>query len=793
MKYDGTLDIATGLSAGSKSWKNKKIEWSELVQKLSEEHKTTETFAEYMAASKEEQSKIKDVGGYVGGYIRGGRRKPENIVHRQLLTLDIDFAHKDFWEDFCLQFSNAAVLHATHKHHETSPRYRLIMPMSRECTPDEYVAIARKIAGILDIELFDSTTFETNRLMFWPSNPKDLSYYFRFQDGPFVEPDEVLASYIDWTDVSSWPISARQKDRIKNTFEKQEDPENKKGIVGAWCRTYSITEVLENLLTDVYRPGTENRWSYIKGSTPNGLIVYEDKFAYSHHGTDPISMKLCNAFDLVRIHKFGHLDEGNEQGPKAKSYGAMEEFVRKDKNVKKIIAGETIAEAKYDFADDSEPEDDDIDWMKELEIDIRNKYTSTAPNISLILSNDIRLKGLFKENAFDNKRYIYGNMPWRKITTPEPIKNVDYSGIRNYVESIYGISSTLKIDDALALEFEKNSFNPILDYLRGLHWDGENRIDELLIKYFSAADNIYVREIMRKMMVGAVARIFNPGVKFELVLVLVSQMQGTGKSSFFRALGQQWFSDSFKLKNNNQDFEQLQGAWIIEMGELAGLKKAEVEDVKHYISKQDDVFRPAYARVPETFRRSNIFVGSTNIYGFLNDPSGGRRFGPVDIANVKIGYNEKLKKFLADKELIDQLWAEAVQLYKSGETLFLSDEAEAIASIEQKKHNDGDERAGLIEQYLDTPIPEKWDTMDIYERRTYLTDPLVKKEGEERDFVCMAEIWCECLGKEKEDMDRYKTREINDILRGLDNWEQSQSTKNFAIYGKQKYYARKLD
>jgi putative DNA primase/helicase len=141
MKHDGQLDIAVGMSAKSKIWKNKKYQWSELVQRLSEEHKTTETFKEYMAANKDEQSKIKDVGGYVGGYLRNGRRKPENVVHRQLMTLDIDFAHNDFWEDFCLQFDNAAVLHATHKHHETSPRFRLIIPLSREATPDEYVAV----------------------------------------------------------------------------------------------------------------------------------------------------------------------------------------------------------------------------------------------------------------------------------------------------------------------------------------------------------------------------------------------------------------------------------------------------------------------------------------------------------------------------------------------------------------------------------------------------------------------------------------------------------------------------
>lgn len=384
-------------------------------------------------------------------------------------------------------------------------------------------------------------------------------------------------------------------------------------------------------------------------------------------------------------------------------------------------------------------------------------------------------------------------MPWRRILKPEPIKNVDYSGIRNYLESIYGIVSTLKIDDALALEFEKNSFNPVVDYLRALKWDGTPRVDYALIKYFNAADNIYTREAIRIMMVAAVARILNPGIKFELVLVLVSPMQGTGKSSFFRALAQQWFSDSFKLRNNNQDFEQLQSAWIIEIAELAGLKKAEVEDVKHYISKQEDTFRPAYARVPETFQRSNIFVASTNIHGFLNDTSGGRRFMPIDIENIKLRYNTKLLEFLNNKQEIDQMWAEAVELYRKGQKLDLSNEAEKIAGFEQKKHSDADERTGLIEQYLDTPIPANWDEMDILDRRTYLTDPLKPKTGSERDYVCVAEIWCECLGKEKEDMDRYKTRDINDILRGLEDWEQSSSTKNFSLYGKQKYYARKLD
>src|SRR5574344_521156 len=329
VKFDGDLSLAIGMSAKSKIWKNKKSQWSELVTRLKETNRTTETLKEFISATKEEQLKIKDVGGYVGGYLRNGRRKPENVVHRQLLTLDIDFAHKDFWEDYCLQFSNAAVLHATHKHCESSPRFRLIMPLSRECTPDEYVATARQIAGLMGIELFDKTTFETNRLMFSPSSPKDVDYYFQFQDGPWIDVDEILSSYSDWKDSSLWPTAERELQEVKDSAKKQEDPENKKGIVGAFCRTYSITEAISRFLEDIYIPtDIEDRFTYSKGTTAAGLIVYDDKFAYSHHGTDPCGGKLCNAFDLVRIHKFGHLDneDSEETGAKLASYKAMEEF-----------------------------------------------------------------------------------------------------------------------------------------------------------------------------------------------------------------------------------------------------------------------------------------------------------------------------------------------------------------------------------------------------------------------------------------------------------------------------------
>jgi len=296
MKYDGKINVAFGLSAKSKIWKNKTLLFSEFVNKLRQEHKTNETYKEFLAASKEEQGKIKDCGGYVGGYLRAGKRSPENIVHRQIATLDIDFAHLDFWEDFTMQFGCAAILHGTHKHSEISPRYRLVIPLSREASPDEYVAVSRQIAGLLGIELFDGTTFETNRLMFWPSTPIDQDYYFREQDGPWIDVDEILSSYIDWKDTSLWPTADKTAKLIGEQVKRQEDPEVKKGIVGAFCRTYTITEAIEAFLLEQYIPtDKDDRYTYTKGSTAAGLIIYEDKFAYSHHGTDPTSGKTSKA------------------------------------------------------------------------------------------------------------------------------------------------------------------------------------------------------------------------------------------------------------------------------------------------------------------------------------------------------------------------------------------------------------------------------------------------------------------------------------------------------------------
>lgn len=787
IKNDGVLDIAVGLNAKVKVWKNKKIQWSELLERLSRPVVTPETHKQFMAASKQEQQHIKDVGGFVGGYLVGGKRDKQSVKHRQLLTLDIDFSHENMFWDFSVLYDCAAAIHSTHKSSPTNLRHRLIVPLDRPVTPDEYQAIARRVASDCGMDYFDPSTFDVNRLMFWPSVSIDSEYYYRYIDGPFLSADGVLSTYDDWRDVSQWPVCGDFENAIAKEAKKQEDPLAKKGIIGLFCRAYTIDDAIALFLSDDYAPAGEGRYTYSKGSTAAGLVVYEGKFAYSHHGTDPSSGVLCNAFDLVRLHKFGALDIGKE-GAK-ESMRAMERFASDTDGVKKQIALERREEAKIDFADgvDCAEKSDDTEWLAGMQTNGKGAYENTSGNINLILRNDSHLKGAFRLNTFDNKRYVFKSLPWRVVEGCDLFKDVDYAGVRNYIECVYGITSSQKVDDALSLEFERAKYHPIRDYLNGLVWDGTQRVDSLLIDYFGAEDSPYTRAAIRKMLCAAVARAYCPGTKFDAILILVGE-QGTYKSTFVRKLGGEWFSDTFTTVQGREAYEQIQGAWIVEVAELSGLKKAEIETIKHYISKCADSFRPAYGRVVETYKRQCVFFGTTNSRDFLRDPTGNRRFMPVDV------HPERAVKSVADDLTdaeIEQIWAEACEMYRCGETLYLSEEEENIARREQRRHAEVDERRGVIEEYLDAKYPSDWDGRDLNDRRNWLDDPLASQGTLRKELVCIAEIWCECLGKDKKDMSRYNTREINDIMRSLDGWEFVAGTHCFPIYGKQRFYRRK--
>lgn len=794
IKHDGTISIATGASSKTKTWKNKTMQWSELVEKLSHTTRTPETVAEYKKLSKAEKGKIKDVGGFVGGCLKNGRRLKGNVQNRTLLTLDLDYIQGDIWSSIELLYDFSVVMYSTHTHTADNQRLRLIIPLSRPVLPDEYQAIGRMVADDLGIDQFDDTTYEPERLMYWPSTPTDGDYVFKYQDLPWLNPDDILSRYtFGWKDISYWPESSRVRVKISSAIKKQEDPLTKKGIIGAFCRTYTITEAISEFLNEIYVSGAdETRYTYAEGSTTGGVVIYDDKFSYSHHGTDPASNTLCNAFDLVRIHKFGELDdEAKEDTPanRLPSFSKMSEFAADDKKVIVTIGKEKMQAAQEDFG--IIEDESDAEWVKELTYTEQGKLRSTISNFLLIIENEPLLKGKIAYNEFSNRAVVVGQLPWRKKENKSDWNDTDDSGLREFIEKYYAISSTAKCADALALSFEKHSFHPIKDYIDSLMWDGEERIDKLFIDYLGAEDNNYVRTVTRKILVAAVARAFNPGCKFDNMPVL-SGPQGIGKSTIIKKLGQEWYSDSLTTVSGKEAYEQLQGVWILEMGEMMATKKADIEATKHFLSKTEDIYRVAYGRRTSRFPRQCVFIGTTNDREFLRDKTGNRRFWPIDV-----GMQERSKSVFNDlnKYEIDQIWAEAYELYKNNEPLYLNSEEEKEAAKQQDSHSEESAKAGLIDEYLNKPITEDWYSLSLNDRRAYIQggDFGEVPEGNiTRTKTCVMEIWCELFNGDPKQLNPLLSREINEILRGFSDWELSGRLKFGKCYGQQRAYIRKF-
>lgn len=783
------MKIAIGNSRMDKKWKNKDISWTDFCARVKTTQRTTETVEEYRKMKKGMQDDIKDVGGFVGGYLKGGRRKKGNVLCRSILTLDMDYGTPDIWEQITMFFDFKCLVYSTHRHTPENPRLRLIIPLSREISEEEYAAVGRMVAKEIGIDLFDDTTYEAHRLMYWPSTSSNGEFVFKEQDGDLLNPDDFLSKYIDWRDTSTWPVSSRQSEIVKRTVKEQADPLLKEGIVGTFCRAYGIRDAIKKFLAAVYEPSAlEGRYDYIPADSSAGVIIYDDKFAYSHHATDPASGLLLNAFDLVRIHKFGSLDDrvSTTTSPgRMPSFKAMSEFVIKDELVKAEFVKERQVQAKEEFSDE--------DWQTSLELDRQGKIKDTLDNFVLIIRHDDGLQHIAfncHRDGIDAK----GGLPWEQIKGGW--NDSDNALLKVYLSNKYGVYSPTKTKDAILAVATERAYHPIKDFLESLpKWDGINRVENLLVDYFGAADNSYTRAVIRKTMVAAVARIYKPGTKFDSVLIL-NGPQGIGKSTFFAKLAGDWFSDSLTLTDMKDKAgpEKLQGYWMLELGELAGMRKTDVEVVKSFISRSDDKYRASYGVNVESHPRQCVIVGSTNAEsGFLRDITGNRRFWPVRISG-----DSKKKAWQMAKEEIQQIWAETLVLYKKGEKLYLEGNDVAWATTEQADAMETDEREGLVRTYLDTLLPEDWDEMSLYERRNFLGGSEFGGESRvgtvKRKLVCNMEIWCECFGKDASSMKIADSYAIGAIMRKIPGWDKYTGNKNgvvtFPVYGRQRAYAR---
>lgn len=779
------LDISFGRHRADTNWKPEYLNWEEFVDRLRKVRRTNETMEQYEKMNNIARGKIKDGPAFVGGLVRGGRRKKENVDTRSLITLDVDHADDGFTFAVELVLGGCAyVLYSTHSHRPENPKYRLIVLPDRTMSPDEYAAVSRKVAEQVGIEYFDKTTFDVHRMMYLPSCSKDAKPVLEIYEGEPLNVDSLLAEYEDWRDPLQWPRHSDDKAQ-RQTAKRMENPRNKQGVVGAFCRCYTISEAIEKFLPEVYEPveNDPNRFTLIGASSHGGLVIYdEDTFAYSHHESDPCSGREVNAFDLVRLHKFGKLDDKASEKTnitKLPSYTAMLAFASQDVKVKR----ERLAELAEDFAgtesednDDEDPEDDS--WIEQLKMNEKTGLPlSTSKNVEVILTNG-EWDGVLAYDAFGNTEVIRKRLPWRdrerKYEDYEPWLAADDKRLQHWFGKKYEIKSGGIIQNAFTEVAHANRFHPIIEYLEAQEWDGQPRVDTLFIDYLGAADTEYVKQVTRKMFVAAVKRLYEPGCKFDYMLVLVGP-QGAGKSTIIQMLAQRWFSDSLKTFDTKEAGEHLQSAWIFEFGELAGMSKTEVDEIKQFITKRSDKYRVAYDRVITDFPRKCVFFGTTNNWNFLKDPTGNRRFWPVTIEPDK-----RTKNVFTDltEYEIGQIWAEVLHAYRAGEELTLSPDVDREAGRIQGLHMEDDPRVGLIQEWLESPIEDEWGE---------------ESEGEQlRSRVCASQVWVECLHNKAGSIRPWEAREICDILQRIPGWKERKSKARVPGYGVQKVFERVL-
>lgn len=777
------LAIAYGNNRQAKKWVNKTTSFDELKERLKVTIRTTESAEEYARFSKAQKDNAKDHGGFVAGALKGGRRKIDAVELRSMVALDGDRIDKTFLENYETSTPYTSVLYTTHSSTEENPRVRLIFPLTRDVTPEEFVAVSRYLAQMLGIDYFDECSYQPNQLMYWPSTPSNGSFVYKEVDKNWLNPDEILNAHPEWTDPTRLPTSSRESKANTVANQKVQDPLEKDGIVGLFNRVYfPISKAIEAFLSDVYEPTeNENRYHLIESSSIAGVEIKEDgKFVYSHHAKDPAYLRLCNAFDIVRIHKFGDDDD-------KKSFRDMCEFAMQVDEVKVLAANERLALAEVDFSGDGD------DWKTRLKYQPKTSLLENSVyNLNLILNNDPDFRN-FAYNELANRIQVTGSLPWERPEGNKFWRDADTAQLKSIIDIRYLPFSSRNHDVAFTKIADDRRFHPIRNYLDSLPvWDGTKRVEDVFIKYLKADDTDYIRTVTRKTFAAAVARIYVPGIKFDCVPVLDGD-QGIGKSTIVKDLvTADYYSETLSLTDmdDKSGAEKLQGFWVVEIGELAGMRKADIEKVKAFLSTSDDKYRPSYGKVVESHPRQCIVIATVNgERGYLRDITGNRRFWII-----KVHQKKQKKTWSFTEEYRQQFWAEAKEIWKCGEKLYLEGDILEEAEKAQKGAMETDERVGMVEEYLNTPLPADWDDMDLFARRNYLNGS--EFGGTQhigtiaRTSVSNAEIWCECLNHSLPELKTTDSYQIAALMAQINGWERTTNIKRLPIYGRQRLYQK---
>ena len=373
-----------------------------------------------------------------------------------------------------------------------------------------------------------------------------------------------------------------------------------------------------------------------------------------------------------------------------------------------------------------------------LESTEKGSVRNSIRNCLTVFQNDPLLSGAIAKNLLTERVDIVKPIGYHRIGTA--ITDTDMNYLLLYLEETYGLTSEKKIAAAIGIVANENGYHPIRDYLNGLSWDGTERIRTCLHHFLGADSDPYTYEALRLFLLGAIHRAFCPGCKFEVMLCLVGG-QGAGKSTFFRLLAvkDEWFSDDLRKLDDDNVYRKLQGHWIIEMSEMIATANAKsIEEIKSFLSRQKETYKVPYETHPADRKRQCVFCGTSNTLDFLPlDRTGNRRFVPVmvhpELAEIHILDDEP-----ATREYLIQVWAEAMEIYRSGNfELRFSPAVNEYLKVHQRDFMPEDTKAGQIIEYL---------------------------EKCSDNMVCSKQLFREALGHSFDEPKQWEIREINEIM-----------------------------
>lgn len=321
--------------------------------------------------------------------------------------------------------------------------------------------------------------------------------------------------------------------------------------------------------------------------------------------------------------------------------------------------------------------DSDYDWRADMELTSNSDYKSSVRNAELVLRCDEQWLGVLGYCEFSYRIMKRSDPPMANCSAGE-WEDSDTAALRVWMSHEHGFTPNHSdIADALVVVAKSNRFHPVRDYLDALEWDKTERLSHWLKTGLGATDkDDYLSIVGKKFLLGAVARVMRPGCKMDNVMILEGE-QGRGKSTAVSVLFGEWFTDAPLPLGDKDAYQVIQGKWGFELAELDAFNKSEVTALKHFFSQQIDRFRPSYGRVALDHPRQTVFAGTTNQDAYLRDYTGNRRFWPVYTTLILLNWLHENR---------DQLWAEAVALFRQGEEWWVSaDELEVVVEVQDTR------------------------------------------------------------------------------------------------------------